>query len=188
MSANKKMTREEFLSHCGRSVGFLLLGGGIGGLAARGVRAGTVWQIDPAKCTQCEQCSTHCVLDQSAVKCFQDFPMCGYCNFCTGFFELDPNAKTEGAENQICPVGAIIRTAKVDPYYEYEIDEDRCVGCSRCVKTCVNYGNGSFYLQVRHDICVNCNKCNIAATCPSDAFVRVPASDPYISRNGGSTH
>ena len=27
--------------------------------------------------------------------------------------------------------------------------------------------------------CVNCNRCAIADACPSDAFVRVPADDPY---------
>ena len=33
---------------------------------------------------------------------------------------------------------------------------------------------------VRHDRCVNCNECAIAQVCPADAFVRLPASDPYI--------
>ena len=27
-----------------------------------------LWQLDPAKCTQCGRCTTHCVLQHSAVK------------------------------------------------------------------------------------------------------------------------
>ena len=41
----------------------------------------------------------------------------------------------------------------------------------------------SFYLQVRHDICVNCNNCSIAMQCPSDAWERLPANDPYILKH-----
>lgn len=187
MSEGKKTTRKEFLAQCGRGVGFLLLGGTVGSLASRNVRGGSVWQIEPDKCTQCGQCATHCVLDQSAVKCFQDFPLCGYCEFCTGFLELEPHSRNEGAENQICPVGAIKRTFVMEPYFEYAIDEDRCIGCGRCVETCVNFGNGSFYLQVRHDVCENCNECAIAQSCPADAFVRTPATKPYLSRQGSSS-
>jgi len=40
--------------------------------------------------------------------------------------------------------------------------------------------NGSLYLQVRHDVCVNCNECAIAVACPAQAFVRVPASSPNL--------
>ena len=39
--------------------------------------------------------------------------------------------------------------------------------------------NGSLYLQVMHDRCVNCNECAIAVACPSDAFVNVASSKPY---------
>lgn len=185
------MTREEFMRLCGRAAGLLVLGGATGALAAktmiRKARGGTVWQIDPNKCTQCGQCATHCVLDQSAVKCFHHYPMCGYCELCSGFFELQHNALTEAAENQLCPNGALKRRFVEEPYFQYTIDEDRCVGCGRCVEGCTKYGNGSLYLQVRHDICVNCNVCNIGANCPSNAFVRVPASDPYIPRLGRSS-
>ena len=38
-------------------------------------------------------------------------------------------------------------------------EEDRCIGCAKCVQPCEMFGNASFYLQVRHDICVNCNNC-----------------------------
>ena len=177
-----KITRQDFLAQCARGVGFALLGGTVGGLLTRSVSSQAVWQIDPAKCNQCGQCATHCVLDQSAVRCFHEFQMCGYCKLCTGFFEAQPNALNEAAENQICPVGAIVRRYAEDPYYEYTIDEVRCIGCGHCVKGCRQFGNGSLYLQVRHDICLRCNECAIARACPADAFVRVPANDPYLPR------
>lgn len=184
MSEKQPLTRQQFLRRVGRGGVIFALGGTLGGLGARLARSGTLWQLDPNKCTQCGQCATHCVLDQSAVKCFHEFPMCGYCDLCTGFFEAEPNALTEWAENQLCPVGAIERKFIEDPYFEYVIDEELCVGCARCVKGCVRYGNGSLYMQVRHDVCVNCNECAIAAACPSDAFQRVPVAKPYISRFG----
>jgi len=33
---------------------------------------------------------------------------------------------------------------------------------------------------VRHSICVHCNQCSIARSCPADAFSRVPAGKPYL--------
>jgi electron transport complex protein RnfB len=51
------------------------------------------------------------------------------------------------------------------------------------VKGCVLFGNGSFYLQVRHDRCLNCNECSIARVCPAQAFKRVPASQPYLLKD-----
>lgn len=181
-----KLSRGDFLKICGRSVGFLALGGVGGGLAfrtlARGSAEGSVWQIDPSKCIQCGQCATDCVQKVSAVKCFHEYRMCGYCELCTGFFEPQPNALTEAAENQICPSYALKRRFVEEPYFEYVVDEERCMACGRCVKGCVQFGNGSLYLQVRHDLCLNCNQCNIASNCPAEAFVRRPASDPYIPR------
>jgi electron transport complex protein RnfB len=108
--------------------------------------------------------------------------MCGYCELCTGYFEPDPNDLNTGAENQVCPTAAIIRTFVEDPYFEYKIDEDLCIGCARCVEGCNLFGNGSLHLQVRHDLCVNCNECAIARACPVDAFRRVPVHDPYIAK------
>ncbi len=148
----------------------------------------TVWQIDPVKCIQCGKCATHCVLGTSAVKCVHDFDMCGYCKLCLGFFKPNPASLDSGAENQACPTGAIKRTFIEAPYYEYEIDEDLCVGCALCVKGCQDFGNGSFYLQVRHDLCVNCNECNIALNCPADAFIKVPTDNPYIVKNEWIAH
>ncbi len=79
----------------------------------------------------------------------------------------------------MCPLGAIQRRFIEEPYFEYTIDETLCVGCGKCVKGCNAFGNGSLYLQVRHDRCVNCNDCAIARACPAGAFRRVPASRPY---------
>lgn len=177
------LTRRGFLGGIGR--GALVVG-----LAGLGIKAATrakgdefVWQIDPFKCIQCGQCRTNCVLEDSAVKCVHDFAMCGYCLLCTGFFYPEPNQKETGAENQLCPAGALKRRFIEDPYFEYEIDETLCTGCGICVEGCTAYGNGSLYLQVRQDRCLNCNDCSIAAECPSGAYVRLPADRPYIVKH-----
>jgi len=101
-----------------------------------------VWQIDPYKCIQCGKCATECVLSTSAVRCFHAFAVCGYCDLCTGFFEAQPNALNTGAENQLCPTAAIKRSFVEDPYFQYTIDRDLCIGCSKCVKGCTMFGNG----------------------------------------------
>jgi electron transport complex protein RnfB len=64
-------------------------------------------------------------------------------------------------------------------FFEYTIDEQKCIACGKCVAGC-RLMNGSLYLQVRHDRCVNCNECAIAVACPAQAFRRVPASQPYL--------
>lgn len=139
-----------------------------------------VWQIDPRKCIQCGRCETECVLHPSAVKCVHSYAMCGYCKLCFGYFKPDAAQLDEAAENQICPTGAIQRKFIESPYFEYRINESLCTACGLCVKGCTNFGNGSLYLQVRHDRCVNCNTCRIAESCPAQAFVQVPASQPYL--------
>jgi electron transport complex protein RnfB len=106
--------------------------------------------------------------------------MCGFCDLCTGYFEPQPNSLNTGAENQLCPTGAVVRTFVEDPYFEYRIDESLCIGCSKCVAGCTAFGNGSLYLQIRHDRCVNCNECSIASACPADAVVRTPVEQPYL--------
>ncbi len=143
-----------------------------------------LWQLDPNKCTQCGRCSTHCVLNPSAVKCLNQFNICGYCDLCFGYLQPGSRNRDTGAENQLCPTAAIKRTYIEDPYYEYIIDEESCIGCAKCVKACLVFGNASFYLQIRQDICINCNECSIAKACPSDAFSKVPASQPYIFLTG----
>ncbi len=157
--------------------------GSVGGyLIARSSPEQMVWQLDPSICVQCEKCSTNCVLSQSAVKCTHSFSMCGYCDLCSGYLQPTAKSRDTGAESQLCPTGAIKRSFVEDPYFEYTIDQDLCIGCGKCVKGCGSFGNGSLYLQVRHDICVQCNECSIARSCPSQAFRRVPASRPYILR------
>jgi Na+-translocating ferredoxin:NAD+ oxidoreductase subunit B len=140
----------------------------------------TVWQIDPYVCVACGNCATYCVLEESAVKCVQVYEMCGYCDFCTGYFEPDPTKLDTGAENELCPTGALKRVFVEEPYFEYNIDESLCNGCGKCVKGCTVFGNGSLFLQVRHDRCLNCNECSIAAACPSQAYKRVPTNKPYL--------
>ena len=187
-AAGEHITRRQFVR--GGVRGFCLAGlGAAAALMARGrARGGAdggslVWQIDPEKCNKCGNCATYCVLDPSAVKCVHAFVMCGRCKFCFGYYETKPGAEISGgAESQVCPSGAIGRAylREGDPYYEYTIDEELCIGCGKCVKGCQTFGNGSLFLQVRHDRCVNCNECSIAAACPADAFVRVPADRPYL--------
>jgi len=174
------IVRREFLRTGLRGACLLGLAGGVGLLAIRSRRRGTVWQLDPEVCIQCGNCQTNCVLTPSAVKCVHAFAMCGYCELCTAYFQPQPAALDTGAENQLCPVGAIVRTFVEDPYHEYRIDETLCVGCGKCMKGCRTFGNGSLFIQVRHDRCLNCNECSIAAACPSRAYRRVPADQPYI--------
>jgi Na+-translocating ferredoxin:NAD+ oxidoreductase subunit B len=143
-------------------------------------RRPTVWQLDPAKCVQCGRCATRCVLNPSAVKCVHAYALCGYCKLCFGYFQPGATVLDSAAENQLCPTGAIKRRFVEDPYHEYTIDESLCIGCGKCVKGCNAFGNGSLFLQVRHDRCVNCNECSIAIGCPARAYVRVPANRPYM--------
>src|SRR5512147_117553 len=173
-------TRRTFLRNGARLVGVASLAGLGGVLANRTQAQDWVWQIDPQKCVRCGNCATNCVLEQSAVKCVHAFAICGYCQLCTGYFEPEPNELTTAAENQQCPTAAIKRTFIEDPYYEYAIDENLCIGCAKCVEGCTRFGNGSLFLQVRHDRCVNCNECDIARVCPGEAFRRVPVSEPYL--------
>jgi len=177
------LTRFDFIRQgLGRVAAFGLgVAGGLAAFAAR--KNNTIWQIDPMKCTQCGHCATSCVLTPSAVKCVQSYPICGYCRLCFGYFQPNAPELTSAAENQLCPTGAIERKFIEDPYWEYNIKEDTCIGCAKCVKACEMFGNASFYLQVRHDRCVNCNDCSIARQCPSDAWVRLPASDPYLLKH-----
>jgi Na+-translocating ferredoxin:NAD+ oxidoreductase subunit B len=178
-STPPRASRFEFIKEGAARLATLALGV-VGGLALfRSARANTVWQIDPTTCVHCEKCATECVVSPSAVKCVQLYPSCGYCRLCFGYFVPNAPHLTSAAENQLCPTGAIERLFVEDPYWEYNIKEDACIGCAKCVKACEQFGNGSFYLQVRHDRCVNCNDCSIARQCPSNSWHRVPADRPY---------
>jgi len=187
MSA-KSSDRRAFFRDALRGAGAMVLAGITGLLFKRTARAdGLRWQINPHKCTECGKCSTHCVVNPSAVKAVHAFGLCGYCDLCTAYFEPNPFALNEGAENHMCPTDAIERTYIEEPYYEYKIDEPHCIGCAKCVDGCRTYGNGSMHLQIQHDICVNCNSCSIDMACPSDAFVLLPASQPYLFKGEEST-
>ncbi len=178
--AGQSSDRRGFFRGLVRGLALLAGGATLGLLATRAQAARTVWQIDPYKCTMCGRCAVECVLSPSAVKCVHSHGMCGYCELCTGFFEPDAPNLHEGAENQLCPTGAIERTLIEQPYFEYRIKEDECIGCAKCVAGCAAFGNGSMYLQIRHDRCVDCNDCAIARACPTQAIRRVPADQPYL--------
>jgi electron transport complex protein RnfB len=176
----KGISRRDFINN---SIRFsVILGiGAIGGkLLTRSQARQMVWQLDPSKCIQCGRCATNCVKTPSAVKCVHVYSMCGYCDLCGGYFRPETKELTTAAENQLCPTSAIKRKFVEEPYFQYEIDDALCIGCGKCVKGCTSFGNGSLQLQVRHDLCDNCNECAIARDCPAGAFSRVPSDNPYI--------
>ena len=176
----KRVNRRDFIDRGFRiSIGLGLAGIG-STLLARSKSEEYVWQLDPAKCIQCGRCATSCVLTPSAVKCFHVYDMCGYCDLCGGYLRPETKSLTTAAENQLCPTSAIERRFVEEPFFEYHIIEELCIGCAKCVKGCGAFGNGSLQLQVNHRICVNCNQCAIARDCPADAYRRVPIEEPYI--------
>jgi len=181
---NAKLDRRRFVSNGICAAGAIGLGGAAGLLAiGKGQTKEYVWQLDPDKCVACGNCQTHCVLDISAVKAVQCFLMCGYCDVCTGYYTTEHFKLDTAAEHQLCPTGAIARKFIEEQagvrYFEYTIDEPLCIGCGKCVEGCALM-NGSLYLQVRHDLCLNCNECAIAVSCPAEAFRRVPADKPQL--------
>jgi electron transport complex protein RnfB len=180
-----KTTRRSWLKTCCRGGIAAGLVGVAGFLAAKKKIASDalVWQIDPAKCIGCGVCAYKCTKMISAVKCFHNYAMCGYCDLCTGFFDPQPIArltKDMGPEDQLCPTNAIARRFIEDPYFEYIIDHDLCVGCGKCVDGCFSLGNGSLYLQISRKECLHCNQCAIALHCPTQAIEQIPAEQAYI--------
>jgi electron transport complex protein RnfB len=121
----------------------------------------------------------------SAVKCVHAYKMCGYCDLCGGFLRQGVKTISTAAESQMCPTGAITRKFVEEPYFQYTIDEELCDGCAKCVKGCADFGNASLSLQIRQDLCLNCNECSIARKCPSNAISRIPANVAYIEREKG---
>lgn len=188
---NTAPNRRGFLADGLRAAGVALVGGLAALLGLRKARADDlVWQLAPDLCMACGNCATHCVLDVSAVKAVQFYPMCAMCDVCTGFIDQQSYVEVDtGAENQLCPTGALVRTLVIEqagvPRYEYPVDEPKCIGCGKCVKGCAMM-NGSLYLQVKHDRCLNCNECSIAVACPTRAFRRVPADRPYLLKSKAS--
>jgi len=180
---NKYQTRRDFVKNAGK---FIIAAPLIViplSLARKTSAKGYVWQIDPLKCTQCGQCKTNCVLTPSASKCVHAFVMCGYCDLCGGYLRQGVKTISTGAENQLCPTASITRKFVEEPYFQYTINEDLCDGCAKCVKGCADFGNGSLYMQINQKLCVNCNDCSIARTCPSNAISRVPADQQYLPKD-----
>jgi H+/Na+-translocating ferredoxin:NAD+ oxidoreductase subunit B len=176
----KKLNRREFIIDLVRKLLVLLVGTFAFTSWFKSAKAGYVWQINPKKCVKCGRCATSCVINPSAVKCVHEFDTCGYCNLCFGYFQPGATQLTENAENQLCPTGALKRRFVEEPFFEYTINEPRCIGCGKCVQGCNLFGNGSLFLQVRHDLCKNCNECSIAKVCAGNAFVRVKAKKAYF--------
>ena len=184
---NKYQSRRQFMKRIGRLVISIPVAYLSVSLLKKTSAREFVWQIDPLKCTQCGQCETNCVNTPSAVKCVHSFEMCGYCDLCSGYLREGVKTLDTAAENQLCPTGAITRKFVEDPFFEYTIDEELCTGCAKCVKGCSEFGNGSLYLQIKHELCNNCNQCSIAIACPSDAIQRVSVSNPYKTKAGYKT-
>ena len=181
---NKYQSRRDFVKNAGRLAIVLPLAFIPVALAKKTSVEGYVWQIDPFKCTQCGRCATSCVMTPSAAKCIHAYDLCGYCDLCGGYLKPDANKLTTAAENQLCPTAAIQRKFIEEPYFEYVINEDLCIGCAKCVKGCTSFGNGSLHLQIIHKWCLNCNECSIARLCPSQAISRVKASKAYMVKGG----
>jgi Na+-translocating ferredoxin:NAD+ oxidoreductase subunit B len=180
----RNLNRRDFIRIGLQASAFISIAGVSGFLAKKSMNEKLVWQIDPYKCTQCGRCANSCVLNPSAVKCIHVYKMCGYCDLCGGYFIPQAKELSTGAENQLCPTKALKRSYVEKPYYKYDIDEELCIGCSRCVKGCSSFGNGSLHLQIRHNICKNCNQCSIAKVCPSGAIKRIPESTAYMMKDG----
>ena len=157
---SEKISRRELFRRGTRIVTAAIIGGGALFAVSKSRTEATVWQIDPNICIQCGNCSINCVLEPSSVKCVHAFAICGYCDLCSGYFRQNALALDTAAENRLCPTGAIKRNFIEDPYLEYTIDESLCIACGKCVKACTAFGNGSLFLQVRHDRCLNCNECS----------------------------
>jgi Na+-translocating ferredoxin:NAD+ oxidoreductase subunit B len=180
---NIYQSRRDFVRKAGKVLAIASLAAIPLALVRKTSASGFVWQIDPFKCTQCGQCKTNCVKTPSAVKCTHAYVMCGYCDLCGGYLRQGVKTISTGAENQLCPTGAITRKFVEEPYFEYTIDNFLCDGCGKCVKGCTDFGNGSMYLQIHQDLCDNCNDCSIARKCPSQAISRVPAENQYIPKD-----
>ncbi len=197
---NEKPTRRDVLKHAARGTALL----GLGGLAwhlARGSDVEGAWQLDCQKCVNsrlgalgvdvCELCATTCVIGLSAVRAVNEYSKCGRCYICPAYFDVKSAIDAEGLPSQkLCPRDAIERKPigevdEDDPannFYEYIIDEERCNGCGRCVMACKEpAGLTSIRLEVRHNLCLDCNRCSIAIVCPDEAYDRKPFGEQGVT-------
>jgi electron transport complex protein RnfB len=186
-----KITRREVLGHAARGAALVGLVGTAGILSLKSLKT-HAWTIDPSKCINsklgevgvdvCELCATDCVLTLSAVRAVNEFSECGRCYICPSYFKITSAVGPDGLPSEkVCPRDAIKREAIgwIDPddpannFYEYTIDEIKCNGCGRCVLECKEpAGLGSIRLEVRHNVCLDCNRCTIATACPEEAYER----------------
>lgn len=202
---NQEPTRRDVLGHAARGTGLVMLGGAAIYLTTRASAEG-VWWIDPTKCINirlgatgvevCQKCATTCVLPLSAVRAVNEYSKCGRCCICPAYFDVVSEVGPDGLPSRkLCPRDAIKREVigEVDPedplnnFYEYIIDEELCNGCGKCVLACKEpAGLSSIYLEVRYDLCADCNRCSIAIACPEDALLWKPdrselPQDPRLS-------
>lgn len=180
MINRKKFLKISFFSAIGLAISGTIFG------KSRITGRSKLWQIDPNKCMQCGKCQTECVIDTSAVKTIHAYAICGYCDLCSGYFKKGAMRLTTGAEYHLCPTNAITRSFVEDPYYEYVIDESKCIACGKCVKNCSDFGNGSLFLQIKQELCKGCNRCSIASKCPANAISQVSRTTPYILKGGSN--
>ena len=186
-----KPTRRDVLKIAARGTGVVALGGLATFLVTKAGADGT-WQIDPSKCIDirlgatgveiCDKCAVSCVLPLSAVRAVNDYVKCGRCCICPAYYDVTSEVGPDGLPSRkLCPRDAIERKAigEVDPYdplnnfYEYLIDEEKCNGCGTCVMRCKEpAGLGSIRLEVRQNLCLDCNRCSIAQACPEEAYDR----------------
>ena len=131
----------------------------------------------------CDLCLKECVVTNSAVRAVNEFSKCGRCYICPAYFNVKSAVNKDGLPSEkFCPRDAIVRKpiGDADPadpannFYEYVIDEKKCDGCGKCVMACKEpLGLGSIVLRVRHNLCVDCNRCAISTACPKDAILQV---------------
>jgi Na+-translocating ferredoxin:NAD+ oxidoreductase subunit B len=181
----EKSNRRSFLINAARTTCALALGGMVYRVAGSylndenpGPATRHAWQIDTEKCTACGKCQTLCVRTPSAVKAVNDQKKCSFCVVCYGHISnkniASDKIMTEG--KRVCPVDAVIRkeySGGKDGYYTYEIDDNKCDACCKCVEHCTKKGTRSMFLIIRPDLCMNCNSCNIAVNCPEKAVDKV---------------
>ena len=183
--------RREMMRRVARGAAFLGLTGTTGFLTLKAHKT-YAWTIDTSRCINsklgalgvdvCELCASQCVVALSAVRAVNEFSKCGRCYICPAYFKITSAVGPDGLPSEkVCPRDAIKREAIgwVDPddpannFYEYTIDEEKCNGCGRCIMECKEpAGLGSIRLEVRHDDCLNCNRCSIAIACPEEAYER----------------
>ncbi len=186
-----RTTRREMLEQAARGAALLGIGGAAAFLTTRASAEGS-WQLDPRKCVNCrlgatgvdvcDLCATTCVLPLSAVRAVNEHDKCGRCYICPAYYDVTSAVDGEGLPGEkLCPRDAIERypIGYVDPddpannFYEYVIDEERCNGCGICSMGCKEpAGLSSIRIEVRNELCVDCNRCSVAVACPDEAYVR----------------